>query len=173
MKDGLFNALVYRISNGDMSAVVPIYNEYFKKLQVVAIRILKNKAAAEGAASQAFTDFINDAKNGKVGKVVYVSGYLCTRCKNVALKMKVRNNVFVDIENIEEPETADLVDSVIGNADLSRAMSCLKDAEREICLMFFVYGYKIKEISKELDMPDGTVKWHIKNIKKKISEFFT
>lgn len=168
MNSAMFNSLIRRISNGDVSAIVPIYEEYYKKLQIVAIRILKNKAAAEDAASQAITDLIDGAKNGKIKKVKYVSGYLCTICKNIALKTKLRNSIFVDIENVNEIEAPDLIDSVIGNADLTRAVVGLKDIEREIGLLFYVYGYKIREISKELNIPEGTVKWRISNIKEKI-----
>lgn len=150
-----------------------VYEEYYMKLRIVAVRILNDKAAAEDAASQTITDLIQDALNGKVKSVKYVSGYLCTRCKNIALKVKERNSVFESIEYIDELEMPDLIDSVLDGSDISRAIAKLKDIEREIGLMFYVYGYKIREISNELKMPDGTVKWHISKIKEKISKYFT
>ncbi len=145
-----------------------VYEEYYMKLRIVAVRILNDKAAAEDAASQTITDLIQDALNGKVKSVKYVSGYLCTRCKNIALKVKERNSVFESIEYIDELEMPDLIDSVLDGSDISRAIAKLKDIEREIGLMFYVYGYKIREISNELKMPDGTVKWHISKINQNI-----
>ena len=173
MTNSVFNSIMRRVSDGDISAMAPVYEEYYKKLQVVAVRILKDRAAAEDAASQTFVDLINDAQNGKVKKVKYVSGYLCTRCKNIALKVKERNSVFESIENIDELEMPDLLDGILESSDIARVIAKLKDIEKEIGLMFYVYGYKIKEISNELKMPDGTVKWHISNIKEKISKYFT
>lgn len=162
-----------RVSKGDLSAIIPVYEEYYKKLQIVAIRILKNKAAAEDAASQAIIDLIEDAKNGKVNKIKYVSGYLCTRCKNIALKIKERSKIFVGFDETDEIDTPDLIESIIGNADLTQAIVELKDIEKEIGLLFYVYGYKIREVAMELNMPEGTVKWHISNIKKIFSKNFT
>lgn len=173
MKNAEFNSLMRRVSNGDMTAMVPVYEEFYKKLQIVAIRILKNKVAAEDAASQTITDLIQDALNGKVNSVKYVSGYLCTRCRNIALKIKEHNKIFVELDDDEEVKAPDLIESVIGNADLTRAIVKLKDIEKEIGLMFYVYGYKIREISQELNMSEGTVKWQISNIKEKISKYFT
>ncbi len=173
MTSSVFNTLMRRVHNGDISAMALVYEEYYKKLQVVAVRILKETAAAEDAASQTFVDLIRDAQNGKIKKVKYVSGYLCTRCKNIALKVKERNSIFESIENVDDLETVDLIDRILDGSDMVRAIAKLKDVEKEIGLMFYVYGYKIKEISIEQKMPEGTVKWHISNIKEKISKYFT
>lgn len=168
MKNTVFNTIIARISDGDISAAESIYNEYYKKLQIVAVRILKNIPAAEDAASQTILDLIEDAQNGKIGKVKYVSGYLCTISKNIALKMKERDKAFIELTDDNVTETPDLIDGIIGKSDLTRAIFELKDTEKEIGLMFYIYGYKIREIAVELNMPSGTVKWHIRNIKKKI-----
>lgn len=54
-------------------------------------------------------------------------------------------------------------------SELFEWMQVLEEDEREICLMRYVDGLDYQSIADALDLPMGTVKWKLHQVKKKIA----
>lgn len=164
-----FNALLIRLSAGDMSALEPIYIEYHRRMSVDAGYIL-GASRGEDAASTAILKLIDYAKKHRE-YVKTPDAFMRTLVKHTAIDMLRAEKPFVeldDAEYVQSPE--DLSDAAAERNDVILAIGQLDESEREIAVMFYIYGIKIKEIADELSMPVGTVKWHLSQIRTKLSK---
>ncbi len=152
-----------------MSALEPIFTEYYRKLEVTAISILRDKKDGQDAASEAMMRVISYAKNHDGFRVEHPAAFMYTTVRNIAYDMLDRGKRLVGLDSADDI-AAD--ESLYDSAEVTAAILSLPKPEREVGVMFYIYGCKIREIADSLDMPPGTVKWHISKIKKLLSEKF-
>lgn len=48
----------------------------------------------------------------------------------------------------------------------------LPPTTRAVCILFYLEGFSIKEIVSSLDMKEGTIKWHLSEIRSKLKVIF-
>ena len=75
----------------------------------------------------------------------------------------------MELEQADGIPSTDISDEAVGQG-LMHAIGELPQDERDIAVMFYIYGIKIKDIAAELDMPIGTVKWRLNKIRAALSE---
>ena len=114
-------------------------------------------------------------------EVYNVEGYIWriserTYSKYVAEK-KRRDGISLDFVSLEAvlsyedealPEEADEELRL-----LRREVAFLTEKRREVVFRFYYEGKSISQIASELDLPSGTVKWHLNKAKKELKEGFT
>ena len=168
MTEHKFNALLARIRAGDMSALEPIYTEYHRKMTVDASYILGGDG--EDAASAVIVKLV-DYACGEVKHINTPDAFMRTLVKNTAIDMLRANKPLVALDKAEEvPSQQDLEKEAANRSDAMLGIERLQEPEREIAVMFYIYDIKIKEISSQLSMPVGTVKWHLNKIRKILAE---
>lgn len=150
-----------------------LYNQYKYLMFKVAKDILKDEHLAEDALHEAFIkiaynlDKIDDLMSNKTKR------YLITITKNAALdiyrKRKVRREMYYDEVEDEIAMTYECEDTDIDNRVLNILMN-LPVKYRDIFLLKFSSGYSIQEISKILNIPEGTIRQRIVRGKKKIED---
>ncbi len=152
----LFLALVE--TQEDKEKFMRLYSKYVKLVYWVAKKRVNNHHLAEECVQETFLYL---AKNiHKVGDVESSStkAYVATIADGIAIKVynKEHRGVYVDadeetLENFAEPE----IDSLFNNLDameLSMVIdTALTDDEKTRLYLRYVYGYKIKEVSKLLN----------------------
>ena len=149
-----FNHLLLQVRDGNVSAIQPIYDEYYRSMYLTALNVLHNEEDAEDAASQAILELIEQVKLSENNIVVrYPSGYLQAIAKNKAKSILDSRKRFVDCKDIESAATLDVEDGVIDSSDIMTALFDLPEPEREIAKRFYLDEEKIKDIAKALDMP--------------------
>lgn len=169
MTEHKFNTLLARIRAGDMSALEPIYTEYHRKMSVDAAYIL-GESDGEDAASAAIVKLI-DYANKDSKRIKTPDAFMRTLVKNTAIDMLRARKPFAELEKAEDiPSPHDRPDEAAERNGVMLAIGQLPEQEREIAVMFYIYGIKIKSIAETLDMPIGTVKWHLSQIRVKLSE---
>lgn len=166
MNKSTFARCLKRIREGDINGALPIYDEYYEKFKITAKSILHNDASAEDAASEAMLKIMQYARSTAEPIVENPGAYLYSVVKNVAYDMIDGNKRYSAIDETDECAAAD-VDGA-ERAALKQALHGLGDNEFKIVTMFYFYGYKIKEISAALNMPEGTVKWRLTEIRNKL-----
>ena len=76
----------------------------------------------------------------------------------------------------QEPLTPELIDSlrtegeVIQRLRLTEWLEQLSDAERDLVVLRYVEGLSYEELAVALDVPLGTVKWRISEVRRKLSQ---
>lgn len=91
--------------------------------------------------------------------------------KNEAINIyNKRKNFISDSAIVEVGEKDERFNRVLERDLINHALESLSDTDKEIAMLFYFYDYKIKEIAKDLNIPDGTVKWKLSGIRKKFRE---
>lgn len=84
---------------------------------------------------------------------------LSLKCKNmIGREIEKRNTIDID-DMVKTPSlSASPIDETISeSSSLYAALKSLKDEDRMIIVLSVLHGYSNKEISKIMDMPQGTV----------------
>lgn len=124
----------------------------------------------EDAASTAIFKLIDYAKKQRE-YIKSPDAFMRTLVKHTALDMLRAERPFAELDEARYVQAPDDLSEVAAERnDVLHAIGQLGDSEREIAVMFYIYGIKIKEIADELEMPVGTVKWHLSQIRTKLSK---
>ena len=160
--------LVTRLKNGDQQAMSELYDRFSGALLGVIMKIITDQAAAEDVLQEAmikiwsnigsfdpakgrlFTWMINIARNQSIDK---------TRSKG--FNQQSKNSSIEDSVYLSEtlPSAAANADTM----DVKNWLLHLPEENRQLMRLAYFMGYTQEEISKELNMPLGTVKTKIRN----------
>ncbi|MCM1368217.1 MAG: sigma-70 family RNA polymerase sigma factor [Roseburia sp.] len=165
-----FNELLHKLQIGDMYALEPLYNEFHSNMVASAIFIVHNEADADDVASEALLKLIAYAKRKKPDDhVLNPGGFMYVITRTTALDYLRKKRDSLNVEDTEVCATEDLSKQVIDKYDLIRAMSDLTDEERELAIRHFLFGEKIKEINKDLDIHYDSIRRKLREIRRKIN----
>lgn len=111
----------------------------------------------------------------KVDDIYNWDGYLYRIAQNVYARyvMEKKKQEYVNINDINFSEDASFVEEVIRSEEyqlIKREISWLGKLQRQIMYMHYFENQKIATISTKLDIPIGTVKWHLYDAKKIVKE---
>jgi RNA polymerase sigma-70 factor (ECF subfamily) len=160
--------LVTRLNNGDQQAMSELYDRFSGAILGVIMKIITDQATAEDvlqetmlkiwnnigsfdtAKGRLFTWMINIARNQAIDK---------TRSKN--FKNSSQNSSLED--SVYVSETVPSAGASVDTMDVQNWLLHLPEENRHLMRLAYFMGYTQEEISKELDMPLGTVKTKIRN----------
>jgi len=158
--------LVYRLKNGDQQAMSELYDRFSAALLGIIMKVITDQSTAEdvlqetmikiwnnigsfdSAKGRLFTWMINIARNQSIDK---------TRSKG--FKQQSKNSSVEDSVYLNESIPAAGADTM----DVKNWLLHLPEENRQLMRLAYFMGYTQEEISKELNMPLGTVKTKIRN----------
>ena len=153
-----------------MSALAPIFDEYYKKIESEAAWIIPKSDAAD-VASEVMLKIISYAKANADPSVKDAGAFVYAMTKNTALDFYRKSKRTSPIEYIESvPDGRADSDGLLDKATIKNAIDKLSETDRQIAVMFYFYDVKIKSIAKELNMTVSAVKWRLTEIRKKLYE---
>ncbi len=143
--------LIREMKNGDTAAMEQFVRQYYPLIrQYCQIHVL-DRGYAEDLTQETFERFFRSLSEfhytGKTLNYLYViAGNLC---KNF-YKKKKETPVNVSQENL--PNSGPSLYSVEDRLDLEKAMEQLPDEFREVVILYYFQGLKLKEIAEILDI---------------------
>lgn len=166
---------MYRIQNGDKTAMKLLYNKYKNLLFGLIVSILKSREEAEDCLQEVFTQAWEkadqfDADRGKV----YT--FLVTMARNKAID-RTRSRAFKNAKKedhvINDDEFALTLEGEFNNPHedmelaerakmIRNALNQLSKKERKVLYVAYFNGMSQSEISEKLDIPLGTVKYRMR-----------
>ncbi len=95
----------------------------------------------------------------------------------------VRNTALDKLKLVPIPETKELNGSVEQSfdenplkslewKDIYKLLVALAPATRVVCSLYYLEGFSIPDISEQLSLSKGTVKWHLSETRKKLKPVF-
>lgn len=151
-----------------------IIKQYVKPLYGFAVNKTKDAKQAEELASiivlQVYSVLLNKTD------IVDVNSYIFKVAHNVWVRYCNENFYGVNMVNIDNVylSTEHSVDESLlqseENGVLRREIAFLAKIRREIVMAYYYGNEKIAEIANQLDMPVGTVKWHLFECKKELKK---
>jgi len=152
-----------------------IITEYLQKIYGFAVK----KSFSFDEAEDLCSDIVSEVYTSllKSEDIVNIEGYIWrisryTYSKYVSRKKKLEG---VSIDNVILPyyEDYSLEEPDEELFRLRREVAFLTKARRKIVFMFYYENKSVSTISKALNMPEGTVKWHLNKARNELKESFT
>lgn len=95
---------------------------------------------------------------------------------------RIAYNLFYDYVNKQNGNTTSIdeysfleseykTDDTLLKSDIYKALETLKPNERGVITLYYLENYSIKDICKIMDMPDGTVKSHMRRAKEHLKAY--
>lgn len=151
-----------------------IITKYIQKIYGFAMK----KAFSYDEAEDLCADIIQEVYSSliKSENILNLDGYIWrisehTYAKYVASKKKLK---YVSIHEMDIPykETFAFDNCEDDIYRLRREIAYLTEKRREIVYLFYYNNCSVSYISKKLELPEGTVKWHLNKARNKLKEKF-
>ena len=149
------------IADGDRQAFEELYRLTYRPMFAFCLSLTMNREDAEDLMQETYIRTRNGAHLFKGGNPM---AWMMKIAKNVFLmdKRKARLQVISLTEADDGKQASSLTFDDISNAEnrllIEELFTKISEQDRNIIIMHGLMGMKFREISEELDMPEGTVK---------------
>jgi len=162
------NAALAACARGDQSALRRLYERENRFLMGVALRIVRDRAAAEDVLHDAFMAIWNRASTFDPARGEG-RGWMCSIVRNGALSavrasartVSVDEELLDDLQDAEPQAAPDMLDAFSMRSTLGQLDHCLERldvAKRNCVLLAYLDGCTHAEIAERLSAPLGSVK---------------
>lgn len=155
-----------------------IITEYFQKIYGFAIKKCYSYEESEELCSEILQEVYTSLRRAE--EVVNVEGYIWrisehTYAKYVSSRKKQEGISIDGIDGMEIPVFDDyaLEDSEDEIRRMRMEVAFLTEKRRRIVYCFYYEDKSISAIAREMDLPEGTVKWHLNKARKELKEGFS
>lgn len=166
-------SLIASIVKNDRKVILALYHETFSVLMSVAVRYKNNEEDQMTIVNNSFMKIITKIKTFKVGSSFF--SWAKRIAQNEVIDDFRKGKRYKELFNFESEkeqvvqETIDNeIDAKIEAEELERILNHLPPATKLVFNMYAIDGYSTKEIQQELEIKYETVKWHIKEARKKL-----
>ncbi len=175
--------LLLRAADGDQQAIAALYDRYGEVLYAVAYRVARQRADAEDAVVEAFTQAWRDASRFEASRGS-VAGWLTMIARSRALDIvRARNRrerITTSASSREADgalamgsspaDPADSYDSTERKRRVQAALETLSPPQRQAIELAFFEGLSQSEIAQRLEEPLGTIKTRVRLGMQKLRE---
>lgn len=157
--------LLAQIDHGDEKAMAEIYDRYSKVVYSVALRVLREPAAAEDVLQEIFMQVWRNPSKFVPAKGT-LGGWLAVVTRNRAIDKLRRKRPTEQVEEMQLPSPCNLAEEAERNTMMERARTFivkLPPEQRKTLEMAFFDGLTHSEIAEMTGDPLGTVKTRIRS----------
>lgn len=159
------DALLARVRNGDEQAMAALYDRYAKVIYSVALRVLRDRGAAEDVMQEVLMQVWRspdgfEATRGSLG------GWLAVVARNRAIDALRRKRPVDAVDILTLPSGYDLANEAERNSLAEKAREIVRRLpleQRKMLELAFFDGLTHTEIAGMTDEPLGTVKTRIRS----------
>nr|WP_302595663.1 sigma-70 family RNA polymerase sigma factor [uncultured Acetatifactor sp.] len=152
-----------------------IITEYFQKIYGFAIKKCYSYEDAEELCAQIVQNVYLSLR--KVEEIFNVEGYVWrisqnTYAKYVAVRKRQEGISIDGMDGLEIPcyDTYDLGEAEEEIRLLNREVAFLTEKRRRIVYLFYYEDRSVSGIAREMNLPEGTVKWHLNKARNELKE---
>jgi RNA polymerase sigma-70 factor, ECF subfamily len=157
--------LVERARKGDADAFEALARRHLRAAHVVAVSVLGNDADAEDACQDAFLRALERLEECRDPRrfLAWLLQIVRNRARNLRRAAGVRAAIPIDAvagaagrsDPSKDAERAQL------REHLRAGLETLSEVQREVVLLHDLEGWRHREIATLLDLPEGTVRYHL------------
>ena len=159
----------------DRKAQFELYRLCYSILLSVCLRYERNKEDAEFLLNKAFYKILKNLE--KYSDNIPFEAWIRRITINTVID-EYRKNKKEKIDYVEEPMQVAPITQMDYNAadqkfdaeELQMMINQLPPISKKVFNLYVIDGYNHKEIAEQLDMSEGTSKWHLSSARKKLKE---
>lgn len=161
-KPAIENEIVQLLHEGDKRAIQLAYANYGETVYGIVLRIVKTAENAEEVLQDTFIKMwkyghsYNPSKGRFFTWLINIARNVCFDLLKSGKNIRAKKTDSLDSPVYDHVEIADTQN--LGDSGLANVIKGLEEKYRKIIEMVYFEGYSQSEISKELDIPLGTVK---------------
>lgn len=165
------DSLIKRIASGDSRALEILYEGMSKPVYFYALRLVGTPEAAEDVMQDTFVSIMHGS--GSYRQSEKGTSWIFTIAKNKALDLlrKEGRNLSFD-ETGELPDKDNEIEKAVSNISFMQMLAPLNSEEREIVILRLFGDMTLTQVSRELNLPKGTVFWKYNNAIKKLKVLY-
>ena len=164
--------LMKRIALGDMAALEELYRNMSKPVYFYALRLVGDPVAAEDVMQDTFVSVMRSS--GTYNAEEKGRAWLFTIAKNKAADIIRKRSDLVSGGEIEDvADRRDFTTQSDNSISVTNLLNQLSKKERDIVTLRLFGDMTLTQVSKELDIPKGTVFWTYSNAVKKLRRYYT
>lgn len=170
----LNNEIIQQIKKNDRKVILRLYEHTFNVLMSTAVRYKSNREDQMAIVNSAFMKIIDSIDQYKVGSNYF--SWSKRIVSNTVIDDFRKNKSYKALFNAEIDETADTVTrdftpeayKEMEVEEVQQILDQLPPATKITFNLFAIDGYSYKEIAEELNVGYETVKWHVKEARKRL-----
>lgn len=162
------NDIVKRAKNGEIQALEQLIHMYEIKLYKTARTILDCEDDINEAVQQTIIlvyKNIGQLKNEK-SFGPWMFKILVNKCKDIWNQNSNRNKKLLDLNESQDIPDIEREDYSFVNEALNK----LPEEYKEVTILYYYDGFSVKDISKILNLPQGTIKSRLSRARKKLEK---
>ncbi len=140
-----------------------------------AVRYKNNKEDQMEIVNNAFLKIVTNITSYQPGTAYlsWVKTIVRREIINEFRKNKKYNELFKigDSDTLQEPKVEPEIYESMASEEAVQLLTILPPATKLVFNLYAIEGFKAKEISEELNLTYETVKWHIKEARKKLKSY--
>jgi RNA polymerase sigma factor (sigma-70 family) len=161
--------------NGERRAEYALYKATFSYLMSICVRYTRNTEKAREALNMGFFKILTNLSkyNPEVPFKPWIRKVMINTLINEYKKEKIHHENILYVEDYFETDNFSELNMAIGriNADqIYGFITKLPPASQQVFNLYFIDGYKHKEIAEMLSISEGTSKWHLNSAREKLKE---
>lgn len=164
--------LVEQAKNGNEQAFSSLIEENKLKMYKVAKSILKNEDdvcdAIQNALMSAYTN-LSKLQNNQYFST-WIIRILINKCYDIAKDNQKRNNNVIDITEYNTDEGVRSYDTYKSDSIIENVLNQIDEELKTVTVLYYYNDYSVSEISRIIDIPEGTVKSRLSRARSKIYE---
>lgn len=160
------NDIVKKAKNGEIGALEQLIHMYEVKLYKTAKSILDCEDDINDAVQQTIILVYKNIGQLKDEKrfEAWMFRILVNKCKDIWNQNSNRNKKMIDLDEGKDVPGIEKEDYSFVNEALNK----LKEEYKEVTILYYYDGFSVKEISKILNLPQGTIKSRLSRARKKL-----
>ncbi|MGB4776218.1 MAG: RNA polymerase sigma factor [Daejeonella sp.] len=152
----------------DRKAQEALFRHFYSFLMPVAMRYSRDELDGADILNRAFMKIFKSMQTFDLGK-----GSLYAWTKRIVInegldhiKSRAKFNYTDEIEFIDDPAIDNSAINKINAEELMAIIRQLPPATHAVFILYAIEGYKHKEIAEQLQVSEGTSKWHLSEARK-------
>ena len=162
------NDIVKKAKNGEIQALEQLIHMYETKLYKTAKSILDCEDDINDAIQQTIILVYKNIGQLKDEKRFssWMFRILVNKCRDIWNQNTNRNKKMIDLDENQDIPSLEKEDFSFVNEALNK----LNEEYKEVTILYYYDGFSVKEISKILNLPQGTIKSRLSRARKKLEK---